>query len=104
MQIDKKRFDKLRMVQWLLLSVVAYVLAMVLAGIPTGADMDAGLWPRVQTVLWKCGHLNLAAYIGYWIDRRAFHELRISRSSHPSEQVRRAIIIGAAMLAYGMAL
>jgi hypothetical protein len=94
--------DKFRMAQWLLLSVIAYVVATVLAGIP--ADTDAGLWPRVQTILWKCGHLNLAAYIGYWIDRRAFHSLRITRSSHPTEQMRRAVIIGATMLAFGMAL
>lgn len=96
------RFDKLRMVQWLLLSVLAYALAALLAGIPS--ETDAGMWPRIQTILWKCGHLNLAAYIGYWIDRRAFHTLRITRSSHPTEQVRRAIIIGATMLAFGMAL
>ncbi|WP_168798510.1 hypothetical protein [Herbaspirillum sp. ST 5-3] len=101
---NSNRFDKLRMVQWLLLSVLAYVLATALAGIPTGIEPEAGLWPRLQTILWKCGHLNLAAYIGYWIDRRAFHTLRITRSSHPTEQVRRAIIIGATMLAFGMAL
>jgi hypothetical protein len=95
-------FDKLRMAQWLLLSALAYVVATFMAGMPS--ETDAGMWPRVQTILWKCGHLNLAAYIGYWIDRRAFHTLRITRSSQPTEQIRRAIIIGASMLAFGMAL
>ena len=98
----KRYSDKCRMAQWFLLSILAYAVANLLAGMP--AETDAGLWPRVQTILWKCGHLNLAAYIGYWIDRRAFHSLRISRSSHPTEQIRRAIVIGATMLAFGMAL
>lgn len=94
--------DKFRMLQWLLLSVSVYALAAFLASAP--GEADAGLYPRLQTVLWKCGHLNLAAFIGYWVDRNAFKGLRIDRSSHPSEQIRRAIIIGAAMLAFGLAL
>jgi hypothetical protein len=97
-----KHFDKFRMAQWFLLSVLAYVLATLMAGIPS--ETDAGMWPRVQTILWKVGHLNLAAYLGYWIDRRAFHTLRITRSSHPNEQIRRAIIIVGAMVAYGLSL
>jgi hypothetical protein len=100
--MQMKRFDQFRMVQWLLLSVLAYLIAMVLAEIPS--QTDGGMWPRLQTVLWKCGHLNLAAWIGYWIDRNAFQALRITRTSHPTEQMRRAIVIGAAMLAFGMAL
>lgn len=94
--------DKLRMVQWLALSLVAYLVAHWLASIPS-ADSPAGLYPRVQAVLWKCGHLNLAAYVGYWIDRNAFR-LRIDCASDGLEQLRRAIIIGATMLAFGMAL
>lgn len=99
----RKDFDKFRMAQWLLLSVLAYVIAGLLAGVAV-PNSDSGLYPRLQAILWKCGHLNLAAYIGYWIDRRAFHELRITLSSTPGEQIRRAIIIGATMLAFGMAL
>jgi hypothetical protein len=106
--------DKLRMMQWLLLSLVVYGIASALAK-PPGAVADflvgfganlteTGFYPRVQTVLWKCGHLNLAAYVGYWIDRNAFRGLRIGRSSPPAEQIRRAIIIGASMLAFGSAL
>lgn len=93
--------DKFRMAQWLLLSVLAYALATMLAGMH-GAT-DAGMWPRVQTVLWKAGHLNLAAFLGYWIDRRAFR-LRIDSASPAGEHIRRAIIIGAAMLAFCLAL
>jgi hypothetical protein len=102
MDAQKKRdFDKFRMAQWLLLSVLAYVIATVLADVPSATD--AGMWPRVQTVLWKCGHLNLAAYMGYWIDRRAFR-MRIDCASDGLEHIRRAIIIGATMLAFGLKL
>ncbi len=93
--------DRFRMFQWLMLSIVVYFLASVL-GDMTGAT-DAGLYPRLQTVLWKVGHLNLAAFLGYWIDRRAFR-IRIDAASPAMEHIRRAIIIAAAMLAYGMAL
>lgn len=97
----KMMIDKMRMAQWLLLSLVVYLLATLLAGMhgPT----DAGLYPRLQTVLWKVGHLNLSAFIGYWIDRRAFR-MRIDSASPSGEHIRRAIIIGAAMLAFGLAL
>lgn len=98
----KKDLDKFRMMQWFLLSVVAYLLATWLGSIPV-EDSPAGLYPRLQTILWKCGHLNLAAYLGYWIDRNAFR-LRIDCASDGMEQLRRAIVIGATMLAFGMAL
>lgn len=93
--------DRLRMLQWLLLSVLAYLIAMFLAELP--AATDAGSMPRLQTVLWKVGHLNLAAFIGYWIDRNAFRD-RIGAWSPVLLHVRRAIIIGATMLAFGMAI
>lgn len=95
--------DKFRMAQWLLLSLVAYGLAAALAGIP-GEGVDAGMFPRLQTVLWKCGHLNLAAFIGYWIDRRAFRDSRLFASSPPLLHIRRAVIIVGTMIAYGLAL
>jgi hypothetical protein len=95
--------DKLRMVQWLLLSFIVYGLATLLHSIAVPGTED-GLYPRFQTILWKCGHLNLAAYLGYWIDRNAFRGLRITASSSPVEQLRRAIIIGATMLAFGAAI
>lgn len=102
MHLFRNRFDKLRMAQWLLLSLLAYAIAAALAGLP--GPTDAGQWPRLQTVLWKCGHLNLAAFIGYWIDRRAFKDARLYDGSPPLLQIRRAVIIAATMLAFGMAL
>lgn len=93
--------ERLRMFQWLLLSLLAYFVAAQLAGMH--GDTDAGLWPRAQTVLWKIGHLNLAAYLGYWIDRNAFRD-RIDRMSPYLMHVRRAVIIGTTMIAFGLAL
>lgn len=93
--------DKSRMIQWLLLSLLAYGLAALMA------DMlqygESGLWPRIQVVLWKCGHLNLAAYIGYMLDRNAFGD-RIEPHSHHMKHIRRAIIMAATMVAFGLAL
>jgi hypothetical protein len=93
--------DKMRMAQWLLLSVVLYLLSTLLASMH-GAT-DAGLYPRLQTVMWKAAGLNLSAFVGYWIDRRAFR-LRIDSASPAGEHIRRAIIIGASMLAFGLSL
>jgi len=102
MKIPGFNRDKTRMLQWLMLSLMAYAVAAFLASLTDSGD--SGLWPRVQTVLWKCGHLNLAAFIGYWVDRNSFATLRITLTSHPLEQVRRAIIIAATMIAFGLAL
>jgi hypothetical protein len=93
--------DKTRMIQWLLLSVAVYLIAALLAGMP--AASDAGQLPRLQTVLWKVGHLNLAAYIGYWIDRHAYRD-RVDLTSPYLMHIRRAIIIAASMIAFGLAL
>lgn len=104
-RIKQSLSDKARMLQWLLLALVAYLLAMILAQMP--AETDAGLLPRLQTVLWKIGHLNLAAWIGYWIDRNAFPYARIDMPftrTQPIDRIRRAIIIAATMLAFGMAI
>lgn len=94
--------DKFRMVQWLLMSFLVYLVAAFLAS--QAGPTDAGLYPRAQTVLWKVGHLNLAAFLGYWVDRNAFRDNRIYAGTSPLAQIRRAIIIGACMLAFGLAI
>jgi hypothetical protein len=93
--------DKTRMSQWLLLSLLAYCIASTLSMVPD--EGGSGIWPRAQTVLWKVGHLNLAAYLGYWIDRNAFRD-RIDRMTPYLGHMRRAIIMAATMIAFGMAL
>ena len=95
--------EYMRMCQWFLLSIAAYAIATWLSGINVSADSLNGLYPRVQSVLWKCGHLNLAAYLGYWFDRRAFRD-RIWPGSPAMQHIRRAIIMGATIIGFAMAL
>jgi hypothetical protein len=93
--------EKTRMLQWLVLSLLAYGLAALLAAVP--GPTDAGQVPRVQAVLWKVGHLNLAAYIGFWVDKHAFRD-RIDPDTNALFHIRRAIVIAAAMIGFGLAL
>lgn len=99
------RTEPFRMADWLILSVLAYLTATILAAIPapTLADAHASLFPRLQTVLWKVGHLNLAAYIGYWVDRKAFRD-RIYPGCPPLLMLRRALVMAACILGFGLAL
>lgn len=84
-----------RMAFWFLLSVALYGLAMLLA--------QADLAPKIQIICWKIGHLNIAAFLGYWLDRNAFQD-RIELDTAPLLQMRRAVIIAGAMLAVAMGL
>jgi small-conductance mechanosensitive channel len=82
------------MLQWLIFAAVFYVLALYVVGER----------PQLQTLCWKLGNLTVASFVGYWIDRRAFQFSRIDAGSNPLLQVRRAIIIAAAMLTVGLGL
>ena len=87
--------ENLRMIQWLSFSVVCYVIAWFFA------QQD---WlPSIQTIFQKLGHINLGAFVGYWIDRTAFRD-RITVDSSDSQKLRRAVIIGVSMLAIGMGI
>jgi hypothetical protein len=86
--------DKFRMAQWLALAAVFYGLAL----------SAFGSQPQLQTLCWKIGNLTVASFIGYWIDRRAFMDARLDPHSPALLQVRRAIIMSAAMLAVAMGL
>jgi len=85
--------DKLRMAQWLALAALFYGLALTVFG---GQ-------PQLQTLAWKLGNVTVAAWVGYWLDRRAFR-LPITPKSPGLEQIRRAIIMAAAMLAVSLGL
>jgi hypothetical protein len=85
----------LRMSHWLMFSAALYLAAAMLA--------TAGLQPQVQIILWKLGHITVAGYVGYWIDRGAFRD-RLDPKCLPARQIRRAIVIAAAMLAVSMGL
>ncbi len=90
-----KRNDIVRMIDWLAWALACYAAVLVLRGLDVA--------PQAQTVLWKLGNLTVAAYAGYWIDRRAFR-MRIEPGSDGSEQLRRAIIMAAAMIAVALGL
>lgn len=94
MRADKRELA--RMFDWLIWALCFHAGAIVLR--------TYGVEPQIQTVLWKLGNLTLAAYAGYWIDRRVFHLHRISHSTSALEQVRRAVVVAAAMIAVGLGL
>lgn len=112
--ISRKVLDKLRVGPWL-------VAALVMAAI-VGV-----LYPhQLGVLLWSLTKLSFGAYLGYWIDRSLFpyarpHVLfygadRLSDTSRPEQveggrtmrreaslaTLRRAIIIGATVLALGL--
>jgi len=91
----KKEFQ--RMSQWLLIAIIFYAFAIILAS--KGIDY----LPQVQTISWKLGHETIAAFMGYWIDRTAFRS-RIVENVPPMQEIRRAIIIAATMLAVAMGM
>lgn len=80
--------------EWILMALVMYVVCIVLR--------TYEIEPQVQVVLWKLANVTVAAFVGYWIDRRAFG--RILTSATPLEQIRRAIVMAAAMLAVALGL
>lgn len=86
--------DKTRMIEWLLLAAFFYAVSVVM--------YHLNILPEMQVVGRKLGHITVAAFLGYWIDRRS--ATRIRATSTPLEQIRRAIIIAAAMLAIAIGL
>lgn len=91
MKFIKWSKDKARMLQWLIVAIVLYAIAM------------AVTQPQIQTALWKCGNVTMAAWLGYMIDRHAFYYERCMENNHMC-QMRRAIIMAATMLAIGLGL
>jgi hypothetical protein len=100
--LDQKHWtDKLRMLQWLLLSLIVYAFALLLGAVPVEGSMD-GLWPPVQTLLTKVGGVNLGAYLGYWIGRTRLG--RLTKDSSDLEKLAHAIVIGLTMYTFGAAI
>jgi hypothetical protein len=86
--------NRSRMLEWLASAFAFYAACIVLRSL--------GLEPQVQVVLWKLANVTIAAYVGYWIDRRAF--ARIRGIADQQEQLRRAIVMAAAMIAVALGL
>lgn len=85
--------DKFRMIQWLGFAGIFYALAM----------WAFGGQPQLQTLCWKLGNLTVASFAGYHIDVHAFRK-HITPYSTGVEQIRRAIIMAAAMLSVSLGL
>ena len=79
---------KTRMIEWLLISAALYAAALYIQH------------PQIQVGLWKAGHINSAAFFGYWICRRLFG--RFNEKSDPMLNFARAVIIASCII--GMAL
>lgn len=86
--------DFMRMAEWLVISGVLYGVCITLRRLDVA--------PQAQVILWKLGNMTVAGHVGYWMDRRAF--TRIVSDSTVHEQLRRAIVIGAAMLSVALGL
>jgi hypothetical protein len=80
--------DAFRMIEWLILAVVFYVVAVVLT-------LKAPHLGTLQTLFWKLGHVTVGAFLGYWVDRMALG--RVNPESEGLRKVARAIIIFAAV-------
>lgn len=86
----------MRMIEWMLVSLLL-------------AGLIAWLSPQqLPVAAYKVALVTTAAWLGYWIDRRAFPYARPDRTSigipFAAAMLRRAIIIGAAMLAVSIGL
>lgn len=87
-----------RMFQWLLIAAALYASAMTLHYFSTGPT----LWSPIETVLWKLGHVTVAGFAGYWLDRSLFRD-RISANDKTCH-MRRAVIVAAVVVAVAMGL
>ena len=67
------------------------------------------IWPsQFGVLIWTLGKISIAATLGYWIDRSAFpgarpHELTGTEQMQAA-RYRRAIIMGATIIAVGLAV
>jgi hypothetical protein len=79
------------MVEWLAIAALFYLLA-----------MYAVSQPQMQTALWKCGHITIGAFAGYWIDRNLYG--RIDDAAQSGRMVARAVVVAAAIvgMAFGL--
>lgn len=102
-----------RMTLWLVASVI--LLALQYLTMPAD-PLDAGSWSRFLVVVNKVNLITLGGWMGYWLDRHGFPyarpdtflpftltELTLAQAVLViGYMIRRAIIMGACMLAVGM--
>lgn len=86
-----------RMTEWLIVSLLLLAAIWVLAPQQLGVS------------LYKLSLITMAAWVGYWIDRSLFPyarpddaELNVSEMATSAAMLRRAIVVGCAMLAVSL--
>lgn len=88
--------DKLRAWEFAALALVAVALVVLLAP------------HRVASLLGMAAQMTVAAYLGYWVDRVAFKYARPHTlppgDAFNTATMRRAVIVGAALVAAGFSL
>jgi hypothetical protein len=82
------------MIQWLAFAVCFYTLALLVFGSQ----------PQLQTLCWKLGNVTVAAFVGYKVDIHAFKSVVKWSTGSDLWQIRRAIVMAAAMLAVSIGL
>ena len=75
-----------RMWQWLVLGVVFYTSALLIAQV------------QLQTLFWKLGHVTIGSYMAYWVYRVLFGRFERSRATQ-GQYVARAIVVLACIYA-----
>lgn len=98
--------DKLRMMEWLAVTLVA--MAVALLGLwysgAAGDTVSGRIVAHASTGVWKLALISMGGYLGYLLDRTAAYYLRpdkpgISDLLRAAANQRRAIIVVGAMIA-----
>lgn len=90
-----KVIDSLRMVEWAVFAAILSLIVWVIAP------------QQIEVLVYKLNIVSAAAYLGYWIDRRAFWYSRPGMGPMEDEwwmQLRRAAIMAATVVGGGLAL
>lgn len=87
--------EQIRMLNWVYITLLLYGLAFLCNHLQLPVS--------VATLFYKFGHVSVAAFIGYRIDRAIFGD-RIGPESPPIRLLARALIVTGAMLSISMGL
>lgn len=84
--------DLFRMFPWLVLAAGLYGIAMIVQN------------PQLQTLFWKLGHITVAAYLGYWLDRHLLGRYVPETHFGTHRVLARAFIVGSVILGVAFGL
>lgn len=98
---DTKPF---RMATWLVLSLIGFALSYLLHILP--GPTEAGLFPRLQVILWKSAFLNAAVHWTYWVARNKLGRLDLTAGIPPIalalEKLAFALFFGLSIVAWAL--